>query len=100
VAQTNPQSLIGTLLEQSASLERFLGVEPRTSNDRFDAIQSVVTLREKVLETKTLSREDHNSLAITLSIGTTRRDWGLRRARGGGLQTFFRMMHVSLAFYQ
>jgi len=98
VAQANKQCLIGALLQQGARALHLSRVKPWVSNDRVDAVQLFVTLREKVLEAETLPCKRYDSKTIAFAVGTARSDWGLCRGGCCRMQTFFRMMHVPLAF--
>ena len=98
MAQANKQRLIGALLQQGAGALRLSGFKPWLSSERVDAVQPFVTLREEVLEAETLSGKRYDPKTIAFALGTARSDGGLCSGGCCRMQTFFRMMHVPLAF--
>ena len=87
VAQTDEEGLVGTLLENCASLRRVPGGEARAAYDRFDAIQLLVTFRKEVLEAQISPRKESHSLARALISRTPGLDLRFCCARCRGIRS-------------
>lgn len=85
MAQADQKGLVRALLQQGAKPVGFLGIDPGAPNERLDAVQPLVTLRQKMIETKAKSRKNDNTLAIAAAIGTARSYRGLSSARSSGM---------------
>jgi hypothetical protein len=87
VAQTDEESLVGTFLENRASVRRVLGGEARATNNRLDAIQLFVTFRKEVLEAQILPGKQSHSLTVAMICSTPGFDLHFCCARCRGIRS-------------